>query len=164
MGIPFHYPIRMLLSQWPMMEMRKRIIFLGGEDGGEAVSLTQSRESIVSDDPLLPKDILTAMDRKLIEVYANTIHNSNGLQLDGGCVDNKQWQMFWKYITALPSQRYDMPTGKVGKQFIFLPTKILNGVIEQIVELGVFHCFTAVILKRQAGGKLFKDVCRRTEH
>eukprot|EP00957_Ditylum_brightwellii_P028563 2157967-Ditylum_brightwellii.AAC.1 len=33
--------------------------------------------------------------------------------LDRGCVDDKQWQWYWRDITALPIQHYNMPSGKI---------------------------------------------------
>eukprot|EP00957_Ditylum_brightwellii_P002675 206282-Ditylum_brightwellii.AAC.1 len=51
---------------------------LSSDDAGEGTSYIQPRESIFTDDPHLPDNYLTAMDRLLISVYGDTIYDNDG--------------------------------------------------------------------------------------
>eukprot|EP00957_Ditylum_brightwellii_P156000 11873668-Ditylum_brightwellii.AAC.1 len=46
----------------------------------------------VLEDPLYQLDNLTKVDKKLVEVYGDTVHLNDGAHLDGGVPDNKAWQ------------------------------------------------------------------------
>eukprot|EP00957_Ditylum_brightwellii_P177177 13497098-Ditylum_brightwellii.AAC.1 len=67
----------------------------------------------------------------MISVYGDTIHGNDGSHLSGGIVDDKLWQKFWTDLTALPSHRYDVPSGSVGRRFLFALVGILDSVVER---------------------------------
>eukprot|EP00957_Ditylum_brightwellii_P119969 9155723-Ditylum_brightwellii.AAC.1 len=66
------------------------------------------------------------MDRKLIEVYGDTVHLNNGMHMDGGILEDKEWQSWWTLLTAVPSKRYDVPKGPVGRRFIETYTQLVD--------------------------------------
>eukprot|EP00957_Ditylum_brightwellii_P098287 7489177-Ditylum_brightwellii.AAC.1 len=53
------------------------------------------------------------VDRKLIVVYRDTIHDNDGSYLNGEILDGMLWKDYWRQITALFGQCYNIPTGCV---------------------------------------------------
>ena len=43
------------------------------------------------------------------------MHQNPGDHLDGGIAEDSKWQARWKKLVFFPTQRYDTPSGKVGK-------------------------------------------------
>eukprot|EP00957_Ditylum_brightwellii_P092867 7069384-Ditylum_brightwellii.AAC.1 len=80
----------------------------------------------VLEDILYQLDHLTEVDCKLIEVYSDMVHLNNRSHMDGGIPDDKDWQQQWLSLSALPSKRYNVPKGKVGRQFIVVHTNLIN--------------------------------------
>eukprot|EP00957_Ditylum_brightwellii_P186304 14184653-Ditylum_brightwellii.AAC.1 len=115
----------------------------GDDDAGEGTSSTQQGGSVFTDNPLFPNNQLTAADRLLISVYGDTVHNNDGSHLDGRIGDDKDWQQYWRDLTALPSQRYDVLSGSVERRFLVLLAEILDGTVEWKWNLEQFIVFTA---------------------
>ena len=65
---------------------------------------------------------------------------------------------------SLPPQRYDVPSGKVGRLFISALTRELNGVIERSWNAEKFIVFSSVILQRSPDAKRARDIRRRIEN
>eukprot|EP00957_Ditylum_brightwellii_P157480 11985447-Ditylum_brightwellii.AAC.1 len=78
--------------------------------------------------------------------------------------DNVFWQQHWLDLTALPNQRYDMPSGAIGRWFLFALTEILDGVVERQWNAERFIVYMAVTLQRQKGVRSYHGVRRRMEH
>eukprot|EP00957_Ditylum_brightwellii_P042418 3212013-Ditylum_brightwellii.AAC.1 len=106
-------------------------------------------ESVFSDNPLLPKDLLSPVDCKLIAVYGDTIHDNDGSHMHGGISDDGDWQKYWATLTALPCQRYDVPSGEVSCRFIFHLAVLLQGVVDWKWNSKHFFVFLAVVLQRK---------------
>ena len=54
-------------------------------------------------------------DYMLYSVYQDWMYQNPGDHLDGGIAEESKWQVRWKKIVCIPTQRYDSPSGKVGK-------------------------------------------------
>ena len=59
------------------------------------------------------------------------IRQNNGIHLDGGMVDEKMYQARWREVMALSSQRYDVPSGRVGCLFIQAVVDELKGAVQR---------------------------------
>eukprot|EP00957_Ditylum_brightwellii_P193599 14742685-Ditylum_brightwellii.AAC.1 len=87
----------------------------GEEEAREgSSSLSSPPGSVFTDDPLLPKSLLSPMDHKLIKVSGNTIHDNDGSHLAGGISDDDKWQQYWTTLITLLSQCSNVPPRAVG--------------------------------------------------
>eukprot|EP00957_Ditylum_brightwellii_P131375 10019594-Ditylum_brightwellii.AAC.1 len=78
--------------------------------------------------------------------------------------DNATWQQHWLDLTVLPNQLYDVPSGAIGRRFLFTLSEILDGVVERRWNVERFIVDTRVILQCQKGVRSYHDVWRRMEH
>ena len=62
----------------------------------------------------------TDADRKLREVYGNTIYQNDGRHLTGGIAKDQIWQARYDVVVANPHQLYLPPQGKVGVEVVSL--------------------------------------------
>eukprot|EP00957_Ditylum_brightwellii_P052324 3968735-Ditylum_brightwellii.AAC.1 len=74
------------------------------------------------------------------------MYDNDGSHLDGGITDDKDWQDYWKTVTVLPSQWYDVPPGTVGRCFLFILGELSEGIADLQWILGQFIIFVGVIL------------------
>ena len=102
--------------------------------------------------------------RKIQSVYGDRVRQSGGTHLDGGIRDDAIWQAHWKEIVGLPPQRYDVPSGKIGRLFIQALTQELTGVVERSWNSERFLVFPAVILQRSPTVKRARDIQSRIEN
>eukprot|EP00957_Ditylum_brightwellii_P156629 11921150-Ditylum_brightwellii.AAC.1 len=86
------------------------------------------------------------------------MHDNDGSHLNSIVADDKVWQGYWEAITALSSQWYDLPSGAVGRRFIFLLAEILGGIIGQKWSSEQVIVYAGVILQCKKGVKTYKDV------
>eukprot|EP00957_Ditylum_brightwellii_P027238 2059504-Ditylum_brightwellii.AAC.1 len=107
---------------------------------------------------------LSPINKRLIKVYGDTVHFNDSNHLDGGIEEDGAWQQRWQSLTALPCQRYNVPSGKVGRRFIELFTKELDGVVERQWNSERFIVFPIVILQRLKGTTASHDICWRIDH
>eukprot|EP00957_Ditylum_brightwellii_P196594 14978887-Ditylum_brightwellii.AAC.1 len=70
----------------------------------------------VDDGADLPGFVPSEADRRLQEVYGDTIHLNDGTHLDGGIADDGKWQERWRRIASKPQQWYEAPAGAVGRR------------------------------------------------
>lgn len=99
----------------------------------------------------LPGYVVDEMDEKLISVYGDFVHKNGGFHLHGGIDDDEQWQKFWKLVTGLPPQSYDVPKGSVGRAFVDAYTKLLRGALERKWNSERLVVFCSVVLQRERG-------------
>ena len=57
------------------------------------------------------------------------------------------WQLWWQDLAFIPSQRYDAPSGKVGRRFVVALVGELRGVQDILWNSEQFIVFQMVILK-----------------
>ena len=96
----------------------------------------------------LPGATISDADRKLLEVYGDYIHQNDGTHLDGGIKDDAVWQEYWRRLVTLPPQRYDVPSGPIGRRFVRLLTKELEGIKSRKWNSEKFLVYQMVILQR----------------
>jgi hypothetical protein len=109
----------------------------------------------------LPGAEITDTDKKMFSVYGDYVHQNDGTHLDGGIADDAQWQEYWRKLVVLPPQRFDVPTGAVGRQFVETLTEELVGVRERQWNSERFFVFQMVILQRCKGVRKAGDIRRR---
>ena len=109
-----------------------------------------------------PTPALTS-EQKLASVYGEQIHQNDGSHLDGGVKDDTTWQEHWTAVMSLPPQRYDVPSGRVGRVFVSAVAKELEGVKLRLWNAERFIVMQAVILQRSPEVKRARDIRRRVE-
>ena len=78
-------------------------------------------------------------------------------------MDNKVWQVRWKEVVKLPPQRYDVPTGRIGRLSVSAVAFELEGVVKRQWNSEKFIVFQAVILQRFVDVTRAQDIRRRIE-
>ncbi len=101
-----------------VLAMLSQVVTLGEEEDQEG-----STPMPIGD---LPDATISEADRKLLEVYGDYIHQNDGTHLDGGIKDDAIWQEYWRKLATLPPQRYDVPSGPIGRRFVRILTKELE--------------------------------------
>ena len=73
---------------------------------------------------------LSMADKKLIEVYGDTVHQNDGRYLSGGIdvVVDHRWQKRYHSIVSLPLPLYELPRGPVAKRFLTMFTAEWQGI------------------------------------
>ena len=109
------------------------------EEGGNEVEeddqdpltqpLPEDDEMGEHDPPPIPPAAASSCAQKLERVYGEKIHQNDGTHLDGGVVDDTVWQARWREVMALPPQRYDVPSGRVGRLFVQAVVDEMKGVV-----------------------------------
>ena len=112
--------------------------------------------------PPPPASPLTSV-QKIAVVYGDQIHQNDGTHLDGGVVDDKVWQTRWKEVVTLPPQRYDVPTGRIGRLFVSAVASEMEGIVKRRWNSEKFVVFQAVILQRSIDVTRARDIRRRIE-
>ena len=59
-------------------------------------------------------------DRRLIEVYGDTVHRNDGGHLHGGVEDNEAMCMLYDRVVSYAHPLNSRPKGKIGEEFIRL--------------------------------------------
>ena len=106
----------------------------------------------------LPDHILTPVDKLLDEVYGDHIHQNDGRHLDGGVQDDGFWQNCWKVLVPLPSSKYDVPRGPIGRRFIDTLEKELRGIMSGSWNSERFLVFQMTVLQKAHGIIRARDI------
>ena len=61
---------------------------------------------------------INLVDKKLIDIYNDTIHQNDGTYIHNDIEDDNTWQEYWKQIISQHHQLYMPPQGKIGATFI----------------------------------------------
>mmetsp|Transcript_25319 Transcript_25319/g.74507 ORF Transcript_25319/g.74507 Transcript_25319/m.74507 type:complete len:109 (+) Transcript_25319:1250-1576(+) len=86
--------------------------WVGG--GGHLTPTCPVQEVITEEGSHLPRFVLAAADRKLIDAHRDTVHQNDVQHLDGGLADNPFLQQGWLHPDAQSTSRYDVPKGREG--------------------------------------------------
>ncbi len=83
-----------------------------------------TEEKLHEADPRLQP--LTATDRRLLEIFGDTIHLNNGTHLDGGssAAMNAKYQWLYNCIVACSLPLYDLPNGRWAQRFLKMLTNL----------------------------------------
>jgi len=106
----------------------------------------------------LPGYCSTPADRLLDSVFGDHLHSNPGFHLDGGVPSDQVWQQRWKLLVGLPSVRYNVPKGVVGRRFITTLTTEFRMVRERQSNSERPLVFVAVVLPRAPGVRAAKDI------
>jgi hypothetical protein len=99
----------------------------------------------------LPGATVSEADLLLDKVYGDYVHQNSGQHLDGGIVDDEEWQNYWRRLIVYHSLTYDAPKGAVGKRFVEELAVIIQGIISRKWNAERFIIFQMVILQRARG-------------
>ncbi len=94
-------------------------------------------------------------------VYGDYIHQNDRMHLDGGILDDKVWQDRWRKLIVLPSQRYNAPSGAVGRRFVRILTEELSGIRARKWNSERFIVFQMVVLQKSKDVKTSGAIRRR---
>ena len=89
-----------------------------------------------------------AADDKLFRVYQYWVHQNPGTHLDDGIEEDGKWQHICKKLISLPTQRYDVPSGWVEKQFVTTLMVDLDKILNQQWNAESVIVFQTIILQR----------------
>ena len=84
-------------------------------------------------------------------VYQDWVHQNPGDHLDARIAEDIKWQARWKTLVCMPTQRYDVPSGKVGKIFVGILSIELDGFRARKWNAERVIFFQSVILQRAQG-------------
>ena len=98
----------------------------------------------------LPGYVLMAADQRLDTVFGDHVHDNNGTHLHGGVALNALWQKRWNRTVQLPTMRYRVPRGRVGRRFVKMLALELKGVRDRRWKSGRPLVFSAVVLQKLA--------------
>jgi hypothetical protein len=100
-------------------------------------------------------------DRMMDKVYGDHVHQNPGTHLDGGIADDAKWQDYHRRLIVYPSQRYDAPSGKVGRRFVESITTLLDGVQTRKWNAERFLLFQMVVMQRTRDVTRLRDIRKR---
>ena len=94
--------------------------------------------------------------------HGEYLRNNDGTHLDGKIVDDKVWQERYISIIIYPLSQYDLPTnGTIGKSFLLLLAKEIDGLRERKWNMEKVICFMSMILQRSPDLKGAGNIKRR---
>jgi hypothetical protein len=110
-------------------------------DGGRWIAGLDSRQDLLG-------VVLTEADKKLMEVYGDTVHLNDGRHLHGGidAATDEQHIKWFDLVVAHPHKLYFPPRCKVGKKFVSMLAGLLWGVIDRRWNSEYPFIFAACIL------------------
>ena len=109
----------------------------------------------------LPDARLLGSDYMLYGVYHNWAHQNPGDQLDGGILEDSNWQARWEKLVCMPTQRYGAPSGKVRKIFVGILSVELDRVHARKWNAKRVIVFQSLILQRAQGVKNSAQIRKR---
>ena len=115
-------------------------------------------EEIMHNDPNLQG--ITPADRKLIEVYGDTIHQNDSRHLDGGIGihEDRKWQRLHFRVASCTLALYDLPNGRWANRFLEIQTKLWCDTRQRVCNSEKPLIFAACILCKVKDVKRFSDV------
>ena len=87
-------------------------------DGGQYLEELQHGDLVMQQ--------ITPIDWKLITIDGNTIHQNDGLHLNGkiGVSEDRKWQCMFRHVVSCKLVLYDLPNGHWANQFLTLQTEL----------------------------------------
>jgi hypothetical protein len=108
-----------------------------------------------------PDAIISDADRMMDKVYGDHVHQNPGTHLDGGIADDTMWQDYHRRLIVYPSQRYDAPSGSVGRRFVESTATLLDGVQARKWNSERFLLFQMVVMQRTRDVSRSRDIRKR---
>ena len=97
----------------------------------------------------------------LYGIYQDWVHQNPVEHLDVGIAEDSKWQERWEKLVCIPTQRYDPPSGKVGKIFVGILSVELDGIRARKWNAERVIVFQSVILQRAQGVKNYAQIRKR---
>ena len=94
-------------------------------------------------------------------IYGEYLRNNDGTHLDSKIVDDKLLQERYSSVIIYPLSQYDLSTGHIGKSFVRLLAKEIDGVRERKWNIEKLMCFVSMILQRSPDFKGVSNIKRR---
>ena len=91
---------------------------------------THSKIHQVFVDPNFTADNVSKENLEIISAFSVVIRQKYGTHINGGIKEEGVWKHHWRTLTALPSQRCDLPTGVVGNCFLDILESLTTGYVE----------------------------------
>ncbi len=104
---------------------------------------------------------ITPADKKLIEVYGDSIHQNDGRHLDGGVggAEDRKWQRLYLWVTLCKLALYNLPIGRWANCFLALQTdELFCQVRKRKCNSEKALIFAACILRKVKDIKCFSNV------
>jgi hypothetical protein len=97
-------------------------------------------------------------DKRLIEVYGDTVHHNDGRHLHGGVEDDAEMCELGDRVFIFPHPMYSHPQGKVGKRLLQMYVTELKGVRARKWNSERALIFPAVILRKEPLAKRAENI------
>ena len=97
----------------------------------------------------------------LFGVYQDWVHQNPGNHLDGGITEDGKWQARWGKLACMPTKRYDVPSGKVGRIFVGTLSVELDGLQDWNWNYKRVIVFQSVILEHAQRVNNSKNILAR---
>ena len=95
-----------------------------------------------------PEVRLKAADYALFGVYQDWVHQNPRNHLDDVIKEDSKWQDMLVKLACFPTQRYDVPSGRVGKFFVSILSVELDGIQAWKWNANLVIVFQLFILQR----------------
>ena len=90
---------------------------------------------------------LLGADYMIYGICQDWVHQNPGDHLDGGIAEESNWKLRWEKLVCMTTQRYDAPSGKVGKRFVVILSVELDGIRARKWNAERVIIFQSVILQ-----------------
>ena len=104
---------------------------------------------------------LRECDRRLMEVYGDTLHSSNGSGLHGGVECDAWYCKAYDTLVSHPNPMYSPPQGKIGKRFIKLQAKEFKKVRAQEFNSERALILAVAVLRKEPGISRAREIKKR---
>ena len=101
-------------------------------------------------------------DRRLNEVFGDTVHRNDGRHIDGGVIGDKEMCELYDQVVNYPHPMYSPPTwGPVGRRFLKLFVLEMGRVRKQETNSERAMILPVVILRKEKDVNRAQDIKRR---
>ena len=104
---------------------------------------------------------MSVVDKKIFDVYGKQMHDLSAADIPSSIPEDKIWQDRWTTLVNLPTQRYDLPSGAVGRRFIKMLTTEMAGIKARKWNSERMIVFTIVMLQRERDVIKRRDIIKR---
>ena len=92
--------------------------------------------------------LLLGDNNTIFGVYQDWVYQNPGEHLDGGIAEDGKWKARWEKLFCIPTQRYDVPSGRVGRIFVEIISLDLDRALAKKWNFERVTAFQSVIFQR----------------
>jgi hypothetical protein len=96
-------------------------------------------------------------DNALDLIYRDYLHANDGSHLDGGIIDDRVWQTYYKQLMVYQPSHYQLPKNTIGTRFLNFLSSLLDGIVSRRHNSEKMLVFIMVILQRKPSIKSNKE-------